>query len=67
MRALIAGALGFSQSDADIATVAHYVAERLKAGFETGYTDGGGAHVHTASRGAEIKGDADDFDFAGRQ
>ena len=52
--------------DGDVATVFDLVPESFQPRFEAGYAYGRGAHVDSSARLAEIKRNADDTNFPGR-
>src|SRR5215831_5746851 len=55
----------FGNGDRDVAAVLNDVADGFEAGLEAGDAHGGGAHVDTAARLAEVEGDANDTDLFG--
>jgi hypothetical protein len=55
-----AGALGFGDFYADVATVGDLVAEFFEMGFKPGNTDGGRAHIDATAACAEIERNAKD-------
>ena len=52
--------------DGDVATVFDLVPESFQTRFETGYAHGRWAHVDSSAGLAEIKRNADDTNFPGR-
>jgi hypothetical protein len=52
--------------DGDVAGIFDDVSNGFEARFETGYADGGGAHVDSAPGLAEVEGNADHADGSRR-
>ena len=64
---LFTGIFGFCDGHADVAAIGDDMAQRFQMRLQTGDANGGGAHVHTAARLAEVERDAYDANVARRQ